>query len=522
MSFPSQTIVSPSSSSSSSSYVVDTLKPLATAITCLISMAFLNLALKCFDHLAWPILALGYPMCASVRAIETDSIKEMRDLISYWILLSLLYLFEYAFMWLLQWFQFWPYMKLMIIFWLIIPDFRRSSYVYSNLIRSYISMKPQTAICRLSNSRKIFVKKVNFLLQAEKYIRENGTEALEKLFASKEEKYIKESGTEALEKLIVSKNTTDKPDAETKNAIRDTSNKEMQQDIPYIPIPAPSENASSTMLETKGVAGKEKLGEEFPQSSTHKEVQKEWTCTAYEAQKAKTQPVPQKLRISLPKEEWKPKNITNQLSYKIKIGEIIVNTGLKGDVVMDHNKDIPSMPSLAPTQIASSTIVEMKGIAGKGRAGEEFPRSSTHKEVQKEWTCALCQVTVLREEDLNSHLQGRKHRAADEAIKAKTQSVPQKLRNFLHKEEWKQKTISNQLSYNAKNGESIVNIDQKGNVVMDHKVRELQKNLYEPVRMNYSKLRCEACNVCCSTEFDLACHLNGRKHLANIVGVVEF
>lgn len=66
-------------------------------------------------------------------------------------------------------------------------------------------MKPQTAICRLSNSRKIFVKKVNFLLQAEKYIRENGTEALEKLFASKEEKYIKESGTEALEKLIVSK-----------------------------------------------------------------------------------------------------------------------------------------------------------------------------------------------------------------------------------------------------------------------------------------------------------------------------
>ncbi|KAL2344450.1 hypothetical protein Fmac_005735 [Flemingia macrophylla] len=36
-------------------------------------------------------------ICASVQAIKTDSYKETRDLISYWILLSLIYLFEYAF-----------------------------------------------------------------------------------------------------------------------------------------------------------------------------------------------------------------------------------------------------------------------------------------------------------------------------------------------------------------------------------------------------------------------------------------
>ena len=46
-------------------------------------------------------------------------------------------------------------------------------------------MKPQTAINRLNKWRKFFVKKENFLLQAEKFINENGTEALEKLIASK-------------------------------------------------------------------------------------------------------------------------------------------------------------------------------------------------------------------------------------------------------------------------------------------------------------------------------------------------
>ncbi|RDX86183.1 HVA22-like protein a, partial [Mucuna pruriens] len=60
------------------------------------------LVLLFFALIYRPLLALGYPLCASVQAIETDSYKETRDLISYWILLSLIYLFEYAFSRLLQ------------------------------------------------------------------------------------------------------------------------------------------------------------------------------------------------------------------------------------------------------------------------------------------------------------------------------------------------------------------------------------------------------------------------------------
>lgn len=106
---------------------------------------------------------------------------------------------------LLLWFHLWPYIKLMIIFWLIIPDFGRASYVYNNLIRS---MKPQIVTWRLNNFwRKCFVEKDDFLLHAERFMKENGTEALEK--------------------LIASKNTMCRHDAEATNEIIATDKKEM-------------------------------------------------------------------------------------------------------------------------------------------------------------------------------------------------------------------------------------------------------------------------------------------------------
>jgi len=80
-------------------------------------------------------------------------------------------------------FHLWPYIKLMIIFCLIIPDFGRASYIYNNLIRP---MKLQIVTWRLNNYwRKFFVEKDDFLMHTERYMKENGTEALEKLIASK-------------------------------------------------------------------------------------------------------------------------------------------------------------------------------------------------------------------------------------------------------------------------------------------------------------------------------------------------
>ncbi|KAL6347743.1 hypothetical protein AAG906_026272 [Vitis piasezkii] len=126
-------------------------------------MGFMNVlkfSAACFDILAWPLFALGYPLCASIRAIETNSISDFRKLVAYWVLFSLISLFDHAFAKLLEWVPFWPYIKLMVICWLVIRQFD-GSFMSINTYRE------------------------NFLVSADQYIKENGPEALEKLLARK-------------------------------------------------------------------------------------------------------------------------------------------------------------------------------------------------------------------------------------------------------------------------------------------------------------------------------------------------
>ncbi|XP_045821777.1 receptor expression-enhancing protein 4-like [Trifolium pratense] len=303
------------------------------------SLWFLNLLFICFHHFTWLVVALLYPMRASIKAIETDSYEETKHLISYWILLSLIYLFDFALMSLIPWFHLWPYIKLMIVFWLIRPDFRRASYVYNNLMRI---MKPQIVTCW----RKCFVEKDNFLMHAERYMKENGTEALEKLIASKTN------------------------------------------------------------------------GERF--QTEHKDIKDLEAIVKRE--------IP----------------ATKQMTYA----------------------------NIEASRKVSSAIVETKGILGRDPAGGEIPRSSTQKDVQKEWICALCLVKTSSEITLNSHLNGRRHREACEAasatLKAKKQPASQK------------------------------------NV------------LPEPFRMINSKLICKVCNVMLPSEECMASHIKGVKHLSNM------
>jgi hypothetical protein len=145
--------------------------------------------------------------------------------------------------------------------------------------------------------------------------------------------------------------------------------------------------------------------------------------------------------------------------------------GLHEVLSLDPNiwmlKDIPVMPKIGPSQNASSATVETKGTAEINKAGGEVSQSSTQKEVQKEWTCALCLVTVRCEKTLISHLRGRRHRETMEALKAKKQPT-------------------------------------------------LQKNLSEPIRMINSKIICKVCNIMLPSEDYVASHIKGWKHLSNI------
>ncbi|CAL5213552.1 unnamed protein product [Lathyrus oleraceus] len=537
---------------------------------------FLKLSFKFLHHFAWPLVALVYPMCASIQAIETDSYAETKNLISYWILLSFIYLFEYAFITLLPWLWVWLYVKLMIIFLLTIPDFGRATYVYNNLIRP---MKLQIVVAWRFNEywRKCFVEKDDFLMHAERYVKENGTEALEK--------------------LIASKNTMCRPDAEVTNEIISTDNKEMlktngerlqtehldikdleaiekretpatKQDIPVIPKVGPSQSASSAT--TKGTAENDRAGGEVPQSSTstQKEMQKEWTCalclvtTSSEMtlnshlsgrrHRARTEALIAKKQPTLQRQK---DAVTNEILATD--DKEMLKTNGDQRLQTEHRdikekKEIPATKqrtydNTVASQKASSDIVETKATAESDRAGGEIPQSSSRlKEVQKEWTCALCLVTTSSEATLFSHLKGKKHMASCEAaLKAKKQAALQKLKIYQPKEEVKQKNVNNMLNSKVKNGDGNVNkeeeVKQKNvnnvlnskvkngdgivnkvlKVVLDNKVEKLQKNMSELISIHNSKLMCRVCNAVLHCENNVASHLNGKKHLANMQSKVD-
>ena len=81
---------------------------------------------------------------------------------------------------------FWPCIKLMLICWLVIPHFDGSYYVYQHLVHPGLSMDPQVVMNRRFNeSKKLYHSRENFLVAADRYIKENGAEALKKLLARK-------------------------------------------------------------------------------------------------------------------------------------------------------------------------------------------------------------------------------------------------------------------------------------------------------------------------------------------------
>ena len=79
----------------------------------------------------------------------------------------------------------WPHMKLMIICWLVVPHFDGAVYVYNHLLRPCLSMNPLVIIHEFNRWKEFLLKRDDFLAEAERYIKENGTEALEELIATK-------------------------------------------------------------------------------------------------------------------------------------------------------------------------------------------------------------------------------------------------------------------------------------------------------------------------------------------------
>jgi hypothetical protein len=216
---------------------------------------------------------------------------------------------------------------------------------------------------------------------------------------------------------------------------------------------------------------------------------------------------------------------------------------------------VQAEPSLDQTDNRTSATTEIKGPAVAVAAAREVPDIHVSKEVQKEWTCDICQLTTTSEKTMNIHLQGKKHKATYEALKAKNQPniVPASTAKKTCQPIEKPQKIE---STNGLKGSTITNHDEKGQgqsesvssstaKESDHPTKEVpeksvsniglkqkiiptdeektqgqQKNAKtEAIGVKNSSFRCEICNISCTGDVNFASHLNGKKHLARVVAV---
>uniref|UniRef100_A0A0E0DXG3 HVA22-like protein n=1 Tax=Oryza meridionalis TaxID=40149 RepID=A0A0E0DXG3_9ORYZ len=159
------------------------------------SGSLLKVLAKNFDVLA------GY---ASVKAIETKSPVDDQQWLTYWVMYSLITLFELTFASIIQWIQvqsipfqgrlpFWPSMKLIFICWLVLPYFNGAAFVYQNYVRPMFVKHQMVNIWYVPQKKGLFGKSDDFLTALDKFIEENGPEALKKL-TNKAGKSSKQSG----------------------------------------------------------------------------------------------------------------------------------------------------------------------------------------------------------------------------------------------------------------------------------------------------------------------------------------
>ena len=174
---------------------------------------------------------------------------------------------------------------------------------------------------------------------------------------------------------------------------------------------------------------------------------------------------------------------------------------------------------------------------------DRTPKIPLHEKVQKEWACAVCQVTTQSEATFNSHLQGKRHQATSEQLRAKNQatktncspSASMAKKSDQSTKEEQPKCTSNNLN-SKNNGISAASTvkkpddtkdderqksassnepNQKNNKEQEVQTNEQghQKNLKQTGDgMKELRLCCNICNVSCTSELDMASHLNGGRH----------
>ncbi|XP_058190872.1 uncharacterized protein LOC131308070 isoform X2 [Rhododendron vialii] len=428
-------------------------------------MGFVGFLKFWFDLLAWPLFGLGCPLYASIQAIENNSNSDMRNLVAYWILFSLVSLFELAFVKPIDdRLPFWPYLKLIAMCLLVLPDFNGASYVYECLLRPCLSVDLQAAI-------KYFIKpKEDKSLDAESFL-------------AVVDRYVQENGSEALEKLLDQKSKHTKPDVGVEEIKAMTNTEERDTTAA---IQSKHEEPNAGKVDARAVELPEKCPVAAIKLSKLKEphVAKE-NATAGELKDEN--------RAVATEQEARSASIQSNLNFPLW-----------------HVKCLePNLAQNEKKTVAAGEIKE-KIVATAGGKNKAVEITTSYK-VQREWTCALCQVTTTCEKNLDFHLQGRKHKDKCEELKASKQVNKNKGSSSLAASLEPKKTLSVDRPnvYRTKIPEDKVQITRTNE---QYRVKKVD---YTGGRMDQFKFQCTICDVKLISEIDLASHLRGKWHLSN-------
>ncbi|XP_059297051.1 uncharacterized protein LOC132050047 isoform X3 [Lycium ferocissimum] len=576
-------------------------------------MGFLRYTLHLIDFLAWSVLALGYPLCASIQAIEAGSRYHMRKLVTYWTIFSSISLFEHVLEKLIEWVPLWPYIKLITICWLVIPQFNGACYLYQNLIRLCFPVKLHDSIRQFDDSCYVYqrllylclsvnlqtvtdwfnkpmkdpsLKNETFLAVAERYLEENGSDALEKLIANKSKDYISDHHAEEIKPTDASA----EEGALTPNQTERERSGPVWEDITVMENMAKheaaepkQENPIQIEKKTTGVLVKEMVipanAEEIklPNIISSKQVQTEWTCAVCQMTTTSEQNLKSHLNgrkhkakceglktcmqtakregsspVTTKSNELNQEQVKHAAAAGLKHGANEAAEPKKRECEGSHPvwEDIKVMEHMAkheaaetkqgyPIQIEKKTTgVQVKEMTVPADAEEiKLPGIISSKQVQTEWTCAVCQVTATSEQILKSHLNGRKHKAKCEGLKTCKQTAKSEgsspvttKSNQLNQEKVKHEAAarSEHIANEAAEPKQVkslketpIQIEKKTTAVqiketaLPADAEEIKLPETNSVKKVQTEWTCAVCQVTTKSEHDLKCHLLGRRHREN-------
>ncbi|KAJ7571198.1 hypothetical protein O6H91_01G154500 [Diphasiastrum complanatum] len=147
--------------------------------------AFWTLVVR-LSAFAGPAATLVYPLYASVKAIESPTKADDQQWLTYWVLYSFLTLFELVAGDFLGWVPLYPTIKLVLVCWLVLPQFQGAAFVYERFVRKQILGNQQQFGRRNARSHNGILELMSPDARASvaQFIDENGEEAFDRMISA--------------------------------------------------------------------------------------------------------------------------------------------------------------------------------------------------------------------------------------------------------------------------------------------------------------------------------------------------